>query len=87
MYGLVQSDALWFKDLSLYLHELCFEHVKYDSCVLKLPIERGKIAIVLYVDDLLVMFDHDEDIEWLAEKLENEYGSIVINIIMIKNMG
>ena len=79
MYGLVQSAALWFEVLSKYLKSLGFVPNPHDECVL-MRNENGKqTIIILYVDDILIVADDAKMVDWLHEKLEEEYETVEID--------
>ena len=78
MYGLIQSASLWYNVLSTFLHSLGFKSNSYDNCVMKKETRNGTIIIILYVDDILVLSDSEEDIGWLKGELEKEYETLSI---------
>ena len=57
LYGLVQSAALWFTALSIFLNNLGFVAHPLDDCVLMLQTKVGVLYIILYVDDILLLAD------------------------------
>ena len=77
LYGLVQSAALWFTALPIFLHNLGFVAHPLDDCVLILQTKAGVLYIVLYVNDFLLLADQEIMIEWLLQGLENKIFTIV----------
>jgi Arginine methyltransferase-interacting protein, contains RING Zn-finger len=80
MYGLVQSAALWYKVLTSFLvDKLDFEMNPIDNCVMHKVTENGKLLIiVLYVDDILMLCEDDDAIDWLIAELEKEYKEVSV---------
>jgi hypothetical protein len=78
IYGLIQSASLWCNVLSTFLHTLGFKSNSYNTCVMKTETRNGTIIIILYVDDILVLSDSEEDIVWLKGELEKEYETLSI---------
>ena len=78
MHGLVHSAALWFEALTLYLRELGFEHNSHDWCVISNKTKKGSLVLVIYVDDILVIGDDDDEVIDLIRKLEKKYETVVV---------
>jgi Reverse transcriptase (RNA-dependent DNA polymerase). len=80
MYGLVQSAALWYKVLTSFLvDKLGFEMNPVDNCVMHKVTENGKLLIiVLYVDDILMLCEDDDAIDWLIAELKKEYKEVSV---------
>ena len=78
LYGLVQSAALWFALLYGYLVELGFVSNWVSKCVMNLEKDQIKLTIVLYVDDVLVLWYRIQDMEWLVEKLRSRFTSLTV---------
>ena len=76
LYGLVQSAALWFALLYGYLVELGFESNWVSKCVMNLDKDDVKLTIVLYVDNILVLWYKEGDMEWLVRKLRSRFTSL-----------
>ena len=79
MYGLVQSAALWFEVLSKFLKSVGFVPNPEDECVLVKNDNGKSVVIVLYVDDILVLVDDREKIDWLHKILEDEYETVELD--------
>ena len=69
LYGLVQSAALWFTLIFGFLVELGFKSNWVSKCIMNLDQDGLILTIVLYVDDLLVLWYKEEDMHRLVKKL------------------
>jgi hypothetical protein len=78
LYGLVQSAALWFEALTAFLKSLGFVPNTIDDCVLNKRDDSRDITIVLYVDDILMLSENQDDIDWLIGALTSEYGELTV---------
>jgi len=69
LYGLRISPFLWFKYLSKILKELGLEPATEDPCVYT----NGRIIVLFFVDDILMMFRPEYQYEWkqLEQALKN----------------
>jgi Reverse transcriptase (RNA-dependent DNA polymerase). len=63
LYGLVQSAALWYSALTTFLKSLGFVANKIDNCVMNMRKGGRNMTIVLYVDDILILSESDNDIK------------------------
>jgi hypothetical protein len=80
LYGLVQSAALWYEALTSFLKRLGFFANKVDNCVLNMNTGGRDVTIILYVDDILILAEKDEDIHWLIDALKAEYGELTVEM-------
>jgi histone deacetylase 1/2 len=80
LYGLVQSAALWYTTLTTFLKSLGFVANDIDPCVMNKTMDSSMMTIVLYVDDILVMSERNDDIKWLIVELEKEYGEVACEL-------
>jgi Reverse transcriptase (RNA-dependent DNA polymerase). len=78
LYGLVQSAALWYSALTTFLKSLGFYANKVDNCVMNMTDGGRSVTIILYVDDILILSEKDEDIHWLIDVLKDEYGELTV---------
>ena len=60
LYGLVQSAKLWYEALSTFLQKQGFKQNAMDKCVFSMMRNGRRFALVLNVDDILVLTS-DED--------------------------
>ena len=72
--GLVQSAALWFAMIYGYLTSLGFKSNWVSVCILKLERDGRKLTLILYVDDILILWEDFLDAEWLIKKLNMEFN-------------
>lgn len=79
LYGIVQSAALWFKAITLYLHEFGFEHHSHNQCVITKKTAKREFVLVIYAENILVLGNDDEKITEVLQNFEDEYKSIAIN--------
>lgn len=78
LYGLVQSAALWFEALTAFVKSLGFVPNTIDNCVMNKRSDGRNVTIVLYVDDILILSEKRDDIDWLIDALRREYGELSI---------
>ena len=70
VYGLKQSARCWFLHVTGILEKHGFESSKNDSCLFTHP--DRELYVLLYVDDLLAMAKHREDIDIIKRILSAE---------------
>ena len=75
LYGLVQSAALWFAMIYGYLTSLGFESNWVSVCILNLERDGRKLTLILYVDDILILWSNYSDTKWLIGKLNGEFNN------------
>jgi hypothetical protein len=60
-YGLVQAARSWWKKFTKVLKEdLGFDQYENDSCLLKRQTNKGRVYLIVYVDDCFVVGDKNE---------------------------
>ena len=73
IYGLKQSPRCWNTVLDSYLQELDFKRSEADQCVY-IQNCNGKTRIVaVYVDDMIIMTDTDDDMSEIKRKFEEKF--------------
>ena len=72
LYGLKQSECMWYNHLSEYLLKEGFENNLICSCVFIKKSESGYAIVVVYVDDLNLVGTLDE-LTKIANCLKNEF--------------
>jgi hypothetical protein len=78
LYGCVQSAKLWYDMLTNVLREAGFVANPTDPCVLN-AIRNGKqITLVVYVDDIMILTEDDDNIEWVYKTLCKEFDDVKI---------
>ena len=75
LYGLVQSAALWFAMIYGYLTSLGFKSNWVSVCILNMTKDGRELTLILYVDDILILWKDYKDAEWLIEKLNFEFDN------------
>ena len=74
LYGLKQSPRQWYKRFNDFMMMESFHRSKFDSCVyFKKTRNYNIIYLLLYVDDMLVIFKDMVDINKLKEALKAEF--------------
>ena len=74
LYGLKQASREWHLTIAAYLKSIGFKSLYSDSCVFHITTENGKIIIILYVDDFIVLATHMQLIENLFSSLSTQYS-------------
>ena len=73
LYGLKQAPRAWYHKLVVYLMQNGFRESDVDPSLF-VNVTKGKlIAICIYVDDLIVIGDDDENINDVKRKLKSEF--------------
>lgn len=74
LYGLKQAPRAWYKRIDSFFLEHGFYRSKSEANLYVLSEEAKRVLIVLYVDDLVITGDHEENIrktqEWLSQEFE-----------------
>ncbi|KAM1091216.1 hypothetical protein ACFX2J_018527 [Malus domestica] len=74
IYGLKQSPRAWYAKLSSILEEFGFQRSSADSSLFVCNGSGGKIIVLIYVDDLIVIGDSDAEIQSLKLALRNKFA-------------
>jgi hypothetical protein len=73
LYGLKQSPRAWFGRFSLAMKKYGYQQSHSDH-TLFLKRQRGKVtALIIYVDDMIIMGDDSKEISSLQEQLATEF--------------
>ena len=73
LYGLKQSPRAWFGRFSIAMRKYGFQQSNSDH-ILFLKKQRGKVTIlIIYVDDMIITRDDEEEIKRLQEQLSTEF--------------
>ncbi len=78
LYGLRVSARKWYALLVSKLVEIEFEISMIDKCLLYKKTTNGVIYVLIFVDDLLVCGDHDDDVTMVYDKLRTEFGTVTV---------
>ena len=72
LYGLKQSGRLWYERLKQELERLDFSTCKYENCLFYH--QKFDIIIAVYVDDILLIGKHLDNIDYIKEKLSKAFS-------------
>ena len=79
LYGLKQSDRLWYEALSSKLSKIGYLNNPYDKCVFtRLESDGSQSTLVLYVDDILISAKGEEHIDLIIKDLDKLYGKVEV---------
>lgn len=73
LYGLKQAPRCWCKRFTGFMMKFGFVQSKADPCLYIKNVKGRRLIVALYVDDGLVVADHQEDIDKLLEQLRKEF--------------
>ena len=73
LYGLLQSGAMWYKLLKTYLEQIGYYACKSDPC-LYTKRNNGYILVGIYVDDIIIAYENEADLNETIDYLENKFG-------------
>lgn len=79
MYGLKQASRQWYKELSTSLIQFGFEQSSYDHCLFMIKTDTLFVALIIYVDDILLTGTDVIKIQEIKNFLHNKFT--------IKDMG
>ena len=78
LYGCIQSAVLWYDELSSTIGGLGYTKNPYDTCVYN-KIRDGNIdSILVYVDDLLLTSQSQDELHRVADALRSRYGGVTV---------
>ncbi|GJQ92313.1 retrovirus-related pol polyprotein from transposon TNT 1-94 [Tanacetum coccineum] len=74
LYGLKQSPRQWYKRFDVYMTSNGFSRSNYDSCVYFKEFAPGMyIYLLLYVNDMLIAYKRNSEIEYTKGLLQKEF--------------
>jgi hypothetical protein len=74
LYGLKQSNRVWYEDIAPALEGFDFEKCKADSSIFVYVNPNGeKTYIALYVDDFLITSENEDDLKTIKRRLSETY--------------
>nr|GEW60625.1 retrovirus-related Pol polyprotein from transposon TNT 1-94 [Tanacetum cinerariifolium] len=79
LYGLKQASKNWYKNLTSFLLSLNFEQSKTDYSLFTYQKVGVYVAILIYVDDVIIVRDNSKKIQQIKQQLDDEFS--------IKNLG
>ncbi len=72
LYGCIDSPELWYKEISSFLKSIGFSQHPLDECVFS----RQDVIVCLYVDDLFIVTDSEEELSNLIQVFKDRYNEI-----------
>lgn len=79
LYGLLQAGKLWYQLLSDTLIEIGYQQCKSEPCLYYRYINDKIYMIAVYVDDLLMAFEENNEVERVKSELESKFGKMKFN--------
>ncbi|KAI3701667.1 hypothetical protein L6452_26909 [Arctium lappa] len=79
LYGLKQASRNWYRKLTKFLISLNFKQSKADHSLFTYQNGGVYVAILVYVDDVIIVGDNFDKIQQIKQQLDNEFS--------IKNLG
>lgn len=76
IYGLIESGVLWNQHLTNTLINIGYEQIKSDRCVFKKKTNKKTTYICIYVDDIMIATNDEDERNQLIARLENIYGEM-----------
>ena len=73
IYGLVQSGYIWNRTFVKSLKRMGFKQIESDACLFIMIRGGRKITMGIYVDDILLAYDNDDDLQCVLRELTKEY--------------
>ena len=74
LYGLKQSPCAWFRLIASVLVDFDFQQCDSDPCIFIHKNDKGEQTfIALYIDDLLIADDNEEDITTIKQRLSEHF--------------
>ena len=79
LYGLKQSSSAWFGRFSLAMKNYGYKQCNSDHTLFPKHREGMATALIIYIDDMIIIGNDDEEIAKLQKHLSTEFG--------MKNLG
>ena len=73
IYGLKQSPRAWFGKFSEVVLKFGLRRCHFDQSVFSHTSDRGKILLIVYVDDIIITSDDKQGIDDLKRYLQNSF--------------
>jgi len=73
LYGLKQASKHWYDKLTSFLHSINFNHYKADNSLFVRNVEGSFIALLVYVDDILIVGNNANDINTVKDSLNTTF--------------
>lgn len=76
LYGCVQSAKLWYDELTTTLRAMGYSPNEVDPCVMNKSLNGKQCALVIFVDDILVLSQDQHEIDEVVKGLKEKYAEI-----------
>lgn len=73
LYGLKQGGRVWNQELDTALREFGLRKSNYDPCVYFDKKDNRMLIVAVYVDDLLLFCDHEDDVNVIKKRLHERF--------------
>ena len=73
IYGLRNSGYIWNRTFNKTLLDMGFRRLESDPCVCVLKIEDRLVILGIYVDDTVIAYDQQKDLEFVLKRIGDEY--------------
>ena len=83
LYGLKQSAKIWNDHIDNVLNDIGFENCKADKCLYKKLVKGKYMFLLLYVDDILVAYENEVEIDNVYEKLQKRFDLKSMGLVKI----
>lgn len=74
LYGLKQCPQAWYFKLSSILEEYGFKRSSADSSMFVRSGSLGKLVVLVYIDDLIITGDNEDEINTLKKSLQSKFA-------------
>ena len=72
LYGLKQAGRLWYEEVTSFLAGIGLRPSKCEPCCFT-HLGNRDLILGIYVDDLVILWKKEGDLEWLIEKIKKKY--------------
>ncbi|UYV84396.1 hypothetical protein LAZ67_X002013 [Cordylochernes scorpioides] len=73
IYGLKQSERIWFETLTNYLIKMNFKHLGSDKCIFTFETQNGRLILAFYVDDMLIISSNEYVLNEAISIIKNQF--------------
>ena len=74
--GCLHSGKLWYNEITAYLISLGYKVNDIDKCVLSTDCNGKQSTIIVYVDDILILCEHESEIRRVMDACKDKYIEI-----------
>ena len=79
LYGCVQSAKLWFEELTSTLKKMGYTSTSVDPCVMTKTVNHTQCTLIIFVDDILAMCEHQSELDNVAAQLRKRYEQVSVD--------